>query len=381
MQSYAKHERIPATLMLEDGSVFDGFATGTPGTTYGEIVFNTCATGYQEILTDPSYRGQIVLMTYPEIGNYGVNPEDLESASVHVSGFVTKRVSPVTSNWRAQDSLQEFLVKNGITGIEGVDTRAITRRIRTKGAMKAGITTANISAPDFLAQILAQPALDDQDLVGEVTTAKVYTLTQTPAEKVIDRLVVVDYGVKRSILTYLQELVSEIIVVPATTPLAEIQSFKPEGVLLSNGPGDPTVLTDAVRLAQDLMSANIPTFGICLGHQIIALACGAQVGKMQFGHHGGNHPVKDLESNKINITSQNHGYAVLPEAFPFDRLKVTHVNLNDKTIAGIRHLTRPVASVQFHPEASPGPHDSHYLFEQFMKEIYQHVETLDLSVR
>ncbi len=365
-------EKMPARLLLEDGTVFDGTAIGVPGTTFGEIVFNTAATGYQEILTDPSYRGQIVLMTYPEIGNYGVNTEDFESSQIHSAGFVTRRLSPTTSSWRANSSLQDFLSKNGVTGIEGIDTRALTRRIRSAGVMKAGITTNHLSVPEFLAQVLAQPTLNQQNLVEQVTTTQIFHLKQTPTNPILKKLVVIDFGIKKSILTYLQELVNEIILVPYSTDLETILSFQPEGVLLSNGPGDPSTLHSSIQLASDLIKANIPLFGICLGHQILALACGAKVSKMPFGHHGANHPVKDLESGKINITSQNHGYAIQKESFPSSDLKITHLNLNDQTIAGIRHLTKPVCSVQFHPEASPGPHDSQYLFEQFMTEISQH---------
>ena len=364
---------VPARLLLEDGSVFDGTLIGAPGTTLGEIVFNTCSTGYQEILTDPSYRGQIVLMTYPEIGNYGVNPEDFESGQTQCAGFVVRRLSPTASSWRSHSSLQAFLAKNNVTGIQGIDTRALTRKIREAGAMKAGITTdTTLSIDDFLAQVTAQPPLHEQNLVQQVTTPEPYTLTQTTFEAnmpLLNRLVVVDFGIKTSILGYLKALIREIVVVPVHTTFEAIMAYQPEGVLLSNGPGDPEVLCEAVSLAQRLITAQVPTFGICLGHQLLALACGARVEKMRFGHHGGNHPVKDMESDRINITSQNHGYAVVPEDFPHDDLAITHVNLNDQTIAGIRHRSKAVCSVQFHPEASPGPHDSRYLFEQFVREI------------
>ncbi|MBK8191053.1 MAG: glutamine-hydrolyzing carbamoyl-phosphate synthase small subunit [Vampirovibrionales bacterium] len=371
---------MPARLTLEDGSVFEGAAIGAPGTTFGEIVFNTCTTGYQEILTDPSYQGQIVLMTYPEIGNYGVNAEDFESGRIQISGLVVRRLSPTTSSWRANSSLQDFLLKNGVSGIQGVDTRSVTRKIRTAGAMRAGVTTGTISHEAFLEQIRSHPPLGEQDLVMRVTAPKPYVLRQTPVTPLLARLAVVDYGIKKSILTYLQELVAEITVVPANATLSEILALRPQGVLLSNGPGDPAILTDGIQLARDLIASGTPTFGICLGHQILALACGARVGKMRFGHHGGNHPVKDLESGRINITSQNHGYAILYDEFPHETLAVTHVNLNDQTIAGIRHKQKPVASVQFHPEASPGPHDGQYLFEQFMREILEHHQMRDQAL-
>jgi len=369
---------VQTRLVLENGQSFTGNLIGVPGTTFGEIVFNTAHTGYQEILSDPSYKGQIVVMTYPEIGNYGVNPEDVESTDVHAAGFVVRRLSPVTSNWRATGSLRELFVEKGITGIEGVDTRAITRIVRQFGAMKAGITTELVDKTDFVSLINAQPTLDEQNLVQQVSTQNPYELTLPQAsDTILNRLVVVDLGVKKSILTYLQALVSTIIVVPSETSLEAILAYQPQGVLLSNGPGDPNVLTHQVQLAKALMDANVPTFGICLGHQILSLACGASVEKMPFGHHGANHPVKDIEADKINITSQNHGYAVSQKDFPNSVLKVTHVNLNDQTIAGIRHLTKPVASVQFHPEASPGPHDSNYLFRQFVEEM---VERQPISV-
>lgn len=363
---------MQARLMLENGQVFTGRLIGVPGTTYGEIVFNTAHTGYQEILSDPSYKGQIVVMTYPEIGNYGINTDDLESTDVHAAAFVVRRLSPVTSNWRATGSLPDLFKEKQITGIEAVDTRAITRIVRQYGAMKAGVTTEDISDDEFLAKIKSQPTLDEQNLVEQVTTKAQYTLQTTdPGQTLLNRLVVVDFGVKKSILTYLQALVDELVVVPASTTLQQIQVLKPQGVLLSNGPGDPRILTEAVQLAKDLINADMPTFGICLGHQILSLACGADVEKMPFGHHGANHPVKDMEADKINITSQNHGYAVSPNNFPASVVKVTHINLNDNTIAGIRHVTKPVASVQFHPEASPGPHDSNYLFKQFVEEMVE----------
>ena len=362
----------PARLLLEDGSMYDGYCIGVPGTVFGELVFNTASTGYQEILTDPSYKGQIVLMTYPEIGNYGINGDDFESSKIQSAGFVVRRLCSNPSSWRAHGSLEKFMMRNGQTGIEGVDTRAVTRRIRMHGAMKAGITTADISAPEFLEQVMNQPALNQQDLVSQASTPEAYTLSQTPVRPVVDRLVVVDFGIKKSILRYLQELVHEITVVPYNATVEQILAYNPQGVLLSNGPGDPAVLHNEIALAKALIDQNLPTFGICLGHQILALASGAQVGKMPFGHHGANHPVKDLETGKIDITSQNHGYAIEKSNFPEDTLSITHLNLNDQTVAGIRHKNRPVCSVQFHPEASPGPHDSQYIFERFMREILAH---------
>lgn len=359
-----------AKLMLEDGSLYEGLLIGAPGTRFGELVFNTASTGYQEILTDPSYNGQIVLMTYPEIGNYGVNREDYESERIHANGFVVRRMSPISSSWRSQFSLQAFLARNGIVGIENVDTRAITRRIREAGAMKSGITSEEISNEEFLKQIQQQPGLDEQNLVAQVTTKAPYVMDNNSNGELIDCLVVVDFGVKQSILKYLLQFTRRLIVMPAGSSFAEIMQHQPNGILLSNGPGDPSILHAEIATARQLVESGIPIFGICLGHQILALACGASVTKMRFGHHGGNHPVQDLETGKIAITSQNHGYAVeIDASFPSDKLKITHRNLNDQSVEGFRHLHAPVMSVQFHPEASPGPHDAEYLFTNFAKQI------------
>lgn len=367
---------ISARLVLEDGSVYQGQSIGIPGTTLGELVFNTSATGYQEILTDPSYRGQMVLMTYPEIGNYGISSHDFESAHINAVGLVVSRLSPYTSSWRSEFSLQEFLVKNRVVGIEGVDTRAITRKIRDKGTLKAGITTEAMADADFIQQVQAQPGFEELDMISQVTTPEPYTIrTENPVSSIrVQKLVVVDYGIKASILHYLQQYVEEIVVLPAHCNFEQIRALQPQGVLLSNGPGDPAVLHDAVTMARQLVDSGLPTFGICLGHQILGLACGAKVSKMRFGHHGGNHPVKDMLLDKVFITSQNHGYCVEFDHFPEDRLMVTHINLNDRTIEGFQHRNAPVMSVQFHPEASPGPHDANYIFERFMQAAVEHTQ-------
>ncbi|HEY9746364.1 MAG TPA: glutamine-hydrolyzing carbamoyl-phosphate synthase small subunit [Oculatellaceae cyanobacterium] len=366
------HNRTKAKLMLEDGSLFEGSLIGAPGTAFGELVFNTTSTGYQEVLTDPSYKGQIVLMTYPEIGNYGINREDYESERIHANGFVVRRMSPISSSWRAQLSLQAFLARNGVVGIENVDTRAITRKIREVGAMKSGITSDEIAPEEFLEQIRKQPGLEAQNLVAQVTTKAPYIMDNHTPGDLINCLVVLDFGVKQSILKYLLQFTRRLMVMPAGSTFEEIMQQKPDGILLSNGPGDPSILHAEIATARRLVESGTPIFGICLGHQILALACGAAVTKMRFGHHGGNHPVQDLETGKIAITSQNHGYAVsLDDAFPADKLKITHINLNDRSVEGFRHLHVPVTSVQFHPEASPGPHDAEYLFADFARRIVE----------
>lgn len=357
----------PAKLILEDGSIYPGDAIGATGTTYGEIVFNTSSTGYQEILTDPSYKSQVVLMTYPEIGNYGVNSSDFESKIIHAAGFVVSQLSPYTSSWRAEYSLQEFLLKNNIVAIQGVDTRALTLNIREKGAMKAAIVSdASLDDGALLKQVKAQPGFDTLNPVAQVTTPKPYSVVNPDSQKRLKTLVVVDLGLKTSITRYLSNYAETVHVLPADTSFEMIQSYNPQGVLLSNGPGDPQVLTSVVALARQLVASKTPTFGICLGHQVLGIACDAKISKMRFGHHGGNHPVKDLATSQVFITSQNHGYHAEFDQFPADQLTVTHVNLNDGSIEGFKHNTAPVMSVQFHPEASPGPQDANYIFEDFI---------------
>lgn len=358
-----------ARLILEDGTCYEGNAIGAQGTTLGELVFNTALTGYQEILTDPSYKGQVVLMTYPEIGNYGVIAEDVESPKAHAAGLVVRRLSPNYSCWRAQAGLQAYLKHHNIVGIEGVDTRAITRKIRAIGAPKVAISTEQEPLEQVLARIKALPDFAAQNFVEQVSTPTPYFIhTEIPLNPMaVNTLAVVDYGIKQSILKLLQPFAKTLVVLPSNSRFEAVMQFAPDAVFLSNGPGDPNALPVAIKLAQDVMQKNLPLMGICLGHQIISIACGAKVVKMPFGHHGGNHPVRDLLDEINIITSQNHSYAVDEQDFPEKMLQVTHVNLNDRTIEGICHRSKPVASIQFHPEAGPGPHDGRYLFEQLFK--------------
>ena len=378
-----------AWLVLENGMVYEGYSIGKRGESFGELIFNTACTGYQEILTDPSYKGQIVMMTSPEIGNTGINTEDIESTGMHASGFVVRRLSKVTSNWRAAGCLDTALKYAGIVGIEGVDTRAITRSVRSEGALKCGITTQVNRLEAFLEEVKSQPSLDDQDLVFQVCTPEPYTLNGTQIEGhlyALKRLVAVDYGIKQNILRQLQKLVAEIIVLPATASYDEVLAYQPDAVFLSNGPGDPRRLSEAVSLAKRCIDNGLPIFGICLGHQILSLALGLSAEKMPFGHHGGNHPVKDLETGLIYITSQNHSYGVCPptDAHLAEDIVITYLNLNDGTVEGIRHKHLPVMSVQFHPEASPGPEEASVIFHQFVKACAKNHDNLahasDVSV-
>jgi carbamoyl-phosphate synthase small subunit len=383
MAPYPSTGVMPAYLMLEDGRLFEGYSAGVEGESFGELVFNTAMTGYQEILTDPSYRGQVVMMTYPEIGNYGINLEDVESQSVQVSGFVVRRLSPMTSSWRAAGSLQAWLKDNNVLCIEGVDTRALTRHLRQHGAMRCGLSTQPGNLDAFLQRIKHAPHLHEQALVEAVTSKTPYTLKGLRADEtqpwLVKRLVVVDFGLKQNILRCLQAFVEEMVVLPASSSFEMIESYQPDLVFLSNGPGDPRCLPQAIAMAQELIAQSVPVFGICLGHQILALALGLKVEKMKFGHHGGNHPVHDLDMNRITITSQNHGYCVMQdEAFLAEDslLQMTHVNLNDGTVEGFRHKEKPVAAVQFHPEAAPGPHDAFYLFQRFLEGLRRPVTTV-----
>jgi carbamoyl-phosphate synthase small subunit len=365
-----------AVLALEDGTWYRGLAAGAEGVAGGEVVFNTSMTGYQEVLTDPSYAGQIVTMTCPEIGNYGVSNGDIESRAPHVAGFIVREQSPVASNWRASGTLREYLVANQIVAIADIDTRALTRRLRSGGVMRGVIATGDQLDPAALAeQARALPKMEGSDLVRGVTSPQTFDWPSedpeefgvAPVRQLTRRLKIAayDFGMKWNILRRLSAHGCDVRVYPARTPAATVLATEPDGVFLSNGPGDPAVLTYAIDSARALVEADVPTFGICLGHQILGLAMGGSTFKLKFGHRGANHPVKKLDTGKIEITSQNHGFAVDPDSLPSD-VAVTHLNLYDGTVEGLRHRTRPVFSVQYHPEASPGPHDADYLFDDFI---------------
>ena len=356
---------MKALLVLEDGRYFEGTSFGATGERSGEVVFNTSMTGYQEILTDPSYKGQIVTMTYPLIGNYGVNEEDFESSKPHVEGFVVHECCRSPSNWRSQKPLAEFLAEHDVIGIEGVDTRALTKHIRDAGAMKAILSTEDLDVESLVAKANASQGLVGRDLVKEVTCSEEYRVPAKGEAKY--RVVTFDYGIKSNILNNLAERGCEIIVFPAQTTAEQVLAHEPDGVFLSNGPGDPEGVPNVVETIRKLIKEK-PTFGICLGHQMLGLALGADIRKLKFGHHGGNQPIKNLSTGKIEIAAENHGFAVIRDTMPAD-VEVTHVNLNDNTVEGMRHKTLPVVSIQYHPEASPGPHDATYLFDRFIDEM------------
>jgi carbamoyl-phosphate synthase small subunit len=368
-------ELPPALLALEDGSVWLGRGFGSANDMAGELVFNTAITGYQEVLSDPSYRGQIVLMTAPEMGNVGTNPEDLESARPYCAGFVVRELSPRVSNWRAQGTLASLMAAHGVAGISGIDTRAVTRRIRIGGAQRALITRAVGDPEAAVAKARRHPSLEGRDLVLEVSSGEPYEwsdgLWRPPGDTSAPptarhRVVAYDFGIKRGILRRLRANGCRVTVVPARTTAAEVLSMKPDGVFLSNGPGDPAAVGYAAEAVSDIVRSGTPTFGICLGHQILGLALGGRTYKLKFGHHGANHPVMDLTTRKVEITSQNHGFAVDVGSLE-GKAVLTHVNLNDNTVEGMRHDRLPVFSVQYHPEASPGPNDASYLFQRFVK--------------
>ncbi|HEX7731315.1 MAG TPA: glutamine-hydrolyzing carbamoyl-phosphate synthase small subunit [Rhodanobacter sp.] len=365
---------IPALLALEDGSVFHGHAVGAAGETVGEVVFNTAMTGYQEILTDPSYSRQIVTLTYPHIGNTGCNAEDAESTAVHAAGLIVRNVPRRASNWRSSESLPDYLERHGIVAIAGIDTRRLTRILRDKGAQNGCIVAgAAIDVEAALARARAFPGLDGMDLAKVVSVGEPYqwregtydldkTAFNRPSKRF--RVVAYDYGVKQNILRLLAEQGCDLTVVPAQTPAAEVLAMQPDGVFLSNGPGDPAACDYAIAATRQFLDARIPLFGICLGHQIMGLALGAKTLKMKFGHHGANHPVKDLDDGRVLITSQNHGFAVDPATLPANA-RITHQSLFDGSLQGFALTDRPAFCFQGHPEASPGPHDIGYLFDRF----------------
>jgi carbamoyl-phosphate synthase small subunit len=378
---------MKAILALEDGSVFQGAGFGACASACGEVCFNTSMTGYQEVLTDPSYKAQIVTMTYPLIGNYGVNEQDVESWKPHVSGFVVRELSPVVSNWRSDLSLPEYLERNGIPGIQGIDTRALTKKLRSSGAMKGFVTTESMTPEEAVARAKSWQGLVGVDYVKEVTHPKAFLWDEadkesgnfnlvrgnvvSDARQVRDPLpaadipiVALDYGMKYNIARRLRQQGFKVHILPATSTAADVLAQKPAGIFLSNGPGDPAALGYAVKTVHELLDTGIPIFGICLGHQILGQAFGGKTFKLKFGHRGGNQPVKDLNSGRVEITSQNHGFAVDAKSLPSD-VSVDRINLNDQTVEGMRHKTKPVFCVQYHPEASPGPHDSTPLFAEF----------------
>lgn len=366
--------RKKALLVLEDGSVYRGNVFAGKGEVLGEVVFNTGMTGYQEILTDPSYKGQIVAMTYPLIGNTGINPEDMESAGIHLEGFIVREYEGYPSNWRSRESLQAFLERHGKLGVEGIDTRALTRRIRMTGAMRGVLSTAPEEIDHLLRRVRAYPGLIGRDLVKTVTCRQSYLWKDgAPREmaegghadrRVRRRVVVLDCGVKYNILRNLAKRGCEVRVLPATASGEEILALRPDGVLLSNGPGDPAVLPYIVDAVRTILG-KVPIFGICLGHQILGQAAGGRTAKLKFGHHGINQPVKNCRNGRVEITSQNHGFVVLPESLTGER-ETVHENLNDRTSEGLRYPALSAFSVQYHPEAAPGPHDADYLFDEFI---------------
>ncbi len=370
---------MKAILALENGQWFEGEAAGAEGSAAGEVVFNTSMSGYQEILTDPSYAGQIVTMTAPEIGNYGISDEDGESREPQVAGFVMRDASPIASNWRATGTLRDYLTRHNIVAIADVDTRALTRVLRSAGVMRGVVATGRTLDPDELvARARQAPSMEGADLVKDVTCPAPFDWRPSPDDeftvaperraKRTLRIAAYDFGMKWNILRRFAAHNCEVRVFPATAPAADLLAWNPDGIFLSNGPGDPAALDYAIDNAKQLVESDRPVFGICLGHQLLSLAMGAGTFKLKFGHRGGNHPVRELDTGHVEITSQNHGFAVDADTLP-SHLRVTHLNLYDNTIEGVRHVDKPVFCVQYHPEAAPGPHDADYLFRQFLDEM------------
>ena len=379
-------DATPALLVLADGTSYRGWSFGATGTAVGEVVFNTGMTGYQEVLTDPSYCGQIIVFTYPELGNTGVNPEDAESDKPHLKACIAKNICERPSNWRSTQSLPDYLKEHQIPGIYGIDTRALTRKIRNFGAMNGGISTEILDPNELLERVNAAPSMSGLNLVKEVTTPDVYewseptttawefnTDSQTDSEEKFT-VVALDFGVKRNILRRLVSHGCRVIVVPADTSIEEILKHRPDGIFLSNGPGDPSAVTEGIETAKALLKSDKPIFGICMGHQILGQALGAQTYKLKFGHRGLNQPAGLTE--RIEITSQNHSFAIDPDSLNNSDVEISHLNLNDRTVAGVKHKSLPIFSVQYHPEASPGPHDADYLFEQFVQAMKKTRQTI-----
>jgi carbamoyl-phosphate synthase small subunit len=372
----------PAVLALEDGTVFEGTSFGAPVERTGEVVFNTALTGYQEVFTDPSYSGQIVVLTYPQIGNYGANEGDSEASRPHIEGLVVREFSPLSSNWRADETAQEFLTRNGVPVISGIDTRSLVRHLRSRGVMRGVLAAAGSpdhkwDAKELVERARQSPSMTGLDLATRVTTPERYEWNagvircspsdlESPAAEVRHHVVAYDYGIKRNILRRLVHSGCRVTVVPASTSATDVLALKPDGVFLSNGPGDPEPLTDQAAQVRKLVG-KVPIFGICLGHQVLGLALGGKTYKLKFGHRGTNHPVINKITGKVEITSHNHGFAVDPDSLNLNELEITHMNLNDETLEGFRHRNYPVFCVQYHPEAAPGPHDSLYLFDDFIQ--------------